>query len=295
MILLTGTSGFIGSNLLDTLLKHNKDVVALTSKPITKAKYILHNGYNFNFDLIQSAGYGNLIETIVHVGAFTPKNSEQANKIHSCNQNIFNLEKLLDLTLPNLKKVIFLSTLDVYDDTDVVSEETTISPRSLYGYSKIYSEKMITAFAESRGIIGQILRIGHVYGSGEEKYEKLIPETMKRILADEAVDIWGDGTELRSFIYIDDVVKAIINSIYLSQQVGPINVVSENSLSIEKVVKGIIEISGAQVKVNYLPRKGLARNLKFDTQKMKRFLLSTETDMRTGLKIEWNYMMTLKS
>jgi len=122
MILLTGASGFIGKHLLPALITEfgYDNIVALTSAPVKECNYLLHDNYDFSDDHFIKTKFGNSIQTIIHAGAFTPKNGKQANDCEKCNSNIFNTGKLLSATLPNLKKIIYLSTLDVYGPDKII-------------------------------------------------------------------------------------------------------------------------------------------------------------------------------
>jgi nucleoside-diphosphate-sugar epimerase len=295
MILLTGASGFIGKHLLKDLVnKYAADnVIALTSSPLEGYKYLLHNNYSFNDRFFIETGYDEKIDTIIHAGAFTPKSGAEANDWKLCGDNILNTQKLLNTTLPSLKKIIYLSTLDVYGHSDIIAEDTLTSPISLYGSSKLYCEKMITAWAKAEGKTCQILRVGHVYGPGEEAYLKIIPSVIKKIINNEPVEIWGDGTELRAFIYINDLIKAIVKSLELEEFIGPVNLVSENSISIRNLVEKIFQISSSPINLKMMSASGIPRSLTFDSKKMKQYLLSSETPLDVGLKAEWLYMNLL--
>lgn len=295
MVLVTGTSGFIGSVLLDQLIAKfgSTNVLALTSKPIDKCNYLLHNDYRFDPDFFIKSGYEN-IDTIIHAGAFTPKNENQANEYYKCTSNITNTEALLKANIPNLKRFIFLSTLDVYGVSDVLTEESPVIPISLYGQSKVYCEKMIVSWARQYKILPQILRIGHVYGPGEEHYQKAIPVMMKKILNGEAIQIFGSGMDIRSFIYIDDVIQAIIKSIDLDLFDGPINVVGGNQISIKKLAEILIKNAESNTDVEFVETiNANQRDFIFDNSKMKKYLLNEETDLVLGLKKEYNYMKNL--
>ena len=292
MILLTGASGFIGKHLLAALIQeYGKDqILALTSAPLTEANYLLHNGYNFGPDYFIESGYGKQIHTIIHAGAFTPKSGKQANDIEKCNGNIFTANKLLNADLPNLTKVVYLSTLDVYGPAEIISENSLVQPASLYGESKLYVEKMITAWANANNKTHQILRVGHVYGPGEEVYQKIIPITIKKLLQDEPLQIWGTGKEIRSFIYIKDIVSAVLQALKLSTDVGTINLVSSQKITITALVNKLIALSGKNIFPEILPTDVTGRDFVFDNAKMKQFLLSDETPLKDGLLYEWNYM-----
>lgn len=293
MILLTGASGFIGKHLLLQLIKKygKSNVIALTSRPIDECNYILHNNFQFDPDFLINHGYIN-IKTIIHAGAFTPKNGSQANDVNLSNSNIYSTEKLLNLTLPYVRNFIFLSTLDVYDNAEIISENTSEKPISLYGFSKLYCEKMVEQWGIKNNKVAQILRIGHVYGPGEEAYQKIIPISINKILNKESLQIWGTGNELRSFIYINDVVNAIINSLEITEGLGIINLVSNQSISINELISKLIKISKKEVEIINIPTNLSSRSLVFDNTKMINWLLKKETNLDDGLNEEFEYMKT---
>ena len=175
MILLTGATGFVGGHLLDALVDTfgSENIVALTSKPITKCRFLLHNGYSYVDDFFIKTDFAD-IDTIIHAGAFIPKSGAESNDILNCNSNILSTTRLITSTLHKIQKFIFLSTIDVYGCANTITEDTVTEPISLYGYSKLYCEKLITIWATQKSLNHQILRIGHVYGPGEEKYKKII-------------------------------------------------------------------------------------------------------------------------
>lgn len=294
MILVTGVSGFIGKHLLKALLKeYGADkLLALTSAPITECAYLLHNNYCFDKDYFVTAGYDS-IHTIIHAGAFTPKSGKEANNFKDCNSNISNTAKLLESDLPKLKKFIFFSTLDIYGPSEIITEQSVIAPVSLYGLSKYYCEQMVMAWAQSTSLIAQVLRVGHVYGPGEEKYQKIIPTSFKKIIEGKPVQLWGTGKETRAFIYIDDLVNAILQSLKLEAAAGPINLVSSQSISVKQLVDELILITGKEVVVELVPTASQARNLAFDNSKMRKLLLPTEIPLKEGLEKEWDYMKNI--
>lgn len=295
MILVTGISGFIGKHLLSALVKKYgyENVVAFSSIYIENCKCILHNNYQFNPDLFIKEGYER-IDTIIHLGAYTPKKGSQANDWISCNLNIINTGKLLGLKLPNLKNFIFASTLDIYaSENKIIDENSKVEPVSLYGYSKLYCEHMIKSWANENKLSYKILRIGHVYGPGEEKYKKIIPVAFERILKNQSIQIFGEGTEMRTFIYVEDLVLAIIKAISLEKN-EIINLVGGKSLSIKDLINKIISITGVKRKIEYIPFKGEVRNLLFDNSRMKKLLLDEERSLDEGLLAEYNYLKKLE-
>lgn len=291
MILVTGASGFIGKHLLKFLTaKYGREnIVALTSQPIENVQCVLHNNYRFEDDIFIKHGFEN-IDTIIHAGSYTPKNGNEINNIHLSNSNISTTELLIGTDLPNLKKVIYLSAIDVYNSASIISEQSVESPVSMYAHSKLYIEKMLQNWAIQENKVVQILRIGHVYGPGEEAYAKLIPETFRKILSNQDLTIWGSGEELRSFIYIDDLVKSIAKSLEYTENLGVINIVGSQPISILNLVEKIKTISNSCVAIEKVEGNFKAKNSVFDNQKLLKFLLDKETKLDDGLLAEYEFM-----
>lgn len=296
MILITGVSGFIGKHLLSAFTNEfgKEHILAVTSSPISSNYYLLHKNYHFEDDYFINEGFGKNIDTIIHAGAFIPKSIKQANDWEKCNGNIFTTDKLLHAHLPNLKKIIYLSTIDVYGKSELISESSLTNPSSFYGESKLYVEKLITVWANANDKVYQILRLGHVYGPGEEEYQKVIPVSMKKLLQNEPLQIWGTGNEIRSFIYIKDIIKSILQAVKLDVCIGPVNLVSTQKISISELVNKLISLSGLKASIQIIPSGVPGRDLVFNNNKMKKHLLSAETLLDDGLLEEWEYMKKLE-
>ena len=291
---MTGTSGFIGSRLLQTArAMYGDNVTAFSSHPSEGNHIVYANRTDFSLAPAELA----LVEdanVLIHAGAFIPKCGTEANQIKSCNSNIAFTEELLALPWRNLKKIIFLSTVDVYNNFDCpISEATLTVPTTLYGMSKLYCERMMSLHAAERGIAIQVLRIGHVYGPGEEQYVKVIPKAIERIIAGGDVELWGEGEELRSFIYISDVVTAILKAVELQEEPGVINVVGGNVISIRDLLEKLIAIGGRQTKIVQREFSAPPHDLVFDNTKLKRYLLPIESDFTSGLRAEFAHMKSL--
>ena len=295
-VVITGTTGFIGGHLLKAARAlHGTDVAAFSSVPFAGNHIVYHSKEDFG---LSSAAISLIKEAdvLIHAGAFIPKSGAEANQIFKCNGNITFTEKLLELPWDRLKKVVFLSTVDVYANVnEAISELTPTVPPTLYGLSKLYGEKMVELYAAERGITSQVLRIGHVYGPGEEKYAKVLPKAIQNILTGKDVELWGEGKELRSFIYIDDVVSAILKAVELQGDPGIINVVSGNIISIRELLDKLIAIGNRGVGVILREYSGATRDYVFDNSKLKRYLLPEESDFMDGLQAEFRYFEALSA
>jgi nucleoside-diphosphate-sugar epimerase len=297
MVLLTGASGFIGKYLYNSLQEQIgiNEIIACTSKPIVNGKFLLHNNYNFSENYFKDNGFQNF-STIIHAGAFTPKSGAEANNVEACNRNISNTFSLIK-SLPNLpKQFIFLSTLDVYANTKfIINEQTEIKPSTMYGWSKYYCERMLEIWAQQNGVDLKILRVGHVYGPGEDQYQKIIPNTIKRLHNNLQPQVWGKGDDLRSFIFIDDVVNFIIQSVLLPDVHQPINLVSEHASSIIEIIELLIKISNKETNIEFIKSNLERRDFIFDNSYMKSILGKEKTTLSEGLKKEWDYFIKLNN
>lgn len=295
-MIITGASGFIGARLLQAArLTYGESVTAFSSRPAEGNHIAYRDTPGFGLGQAEKAMVKEA-EVLIHAGAFTPKSGAEANQLAGCNSNITFTEQLLSLPWNNLKKIIFLSTLDVYANVDgFICESTPTLPASLYGLSKLYGERLVTLFAAERGIASQVLRIGHVYGPGEEKYAKVLPKAIQNIVAGNDVELWGDGTELRSFIFIEDVVSAILKSVTLREEPGVINVVSGNAISIRDLLDKLIAIGGRGTGIVRREFSGASRDLVFDNAKFKRYLLPEESDFTLGLQAEFRHIENLRA
>ncbi len=285
-VLITGVSGFIGSRLLGAVCERfgATNVLALSSKVNKQCKTIVYrDDFSINkSDLNMLAD----VELIIHAGAFIPKSRFDSNNVEKCNGNIIFTQSLLALPFKDLKKIIYLSTVDVYGDDEIISELTALNPETLYGMSKLYCEKMVCSYCNNRDVISQVLRVGHVYGPGEDKYQKLLPIAINNLLNDVDIELWGDGSELRSFIFISDVIKACMASLDLSDDVGVINVVGGQAISIADLLVILANKLNTKLKLIYKPAPKVKKDIIFDNSKMIKHLLKTETLFVNGLKQE---------
>ncbi|AEW02980.1 hypothetical protein A4D02_03025 [Niastella koreensis] len=288
-ILLTGASGFIGKYLLKALQSpsYNNlyEVIALASEPVDGCTTVLRKNFQIHKEDFRSLGI-HQIDIVIHAGAYTPKDKMGMNDLAN-NNNVYSTDSLLNALPGKVKQFIYLSTLDVYANADgIISEDSQVLPASLYGMSKLYCEFMIDSWCKQQSVKYQVLRIGHIYGPGEERYKKLIPVTISKVLNKERPEILNDGIEKRSFLNIHDCIQAILASLVLEDSGNVINIVSGKSYTVKEIISMILEISGKGIEPVYKTITATPRHLVFDSTKMESLLHREAVDFRLGLEEE---------
>lgn len=290
MILLTGTGGFIGSHLLRVIRSLTPDdeiaVLKSSSGDYSRPSLMVQEKSS------DAAGLKSLpITHVIHAGAFTPKDRLQSLDWHSCNGNITFTARLLDVLPPSVESLVFLSTLDVYGLPECeITEDSAVNPLNLYAHSKSYCERMISSWAVAEKKTAQLLRIGHIYGPGEEAYQKLMPVTIRKCLEGVSPEIWGDGLDRRTFLYIDDAVRSILAASRLATSAGVINVAGNEAYSVRSIVEKIISLAKPDLSIVHHASNTPRRDLVFDNSKMKKHLLSEFTPLDAGLQVEVEHM-----
>lgn len=296
-IAVTGARGFIGAATVRTLASAPEtQVVALArSRPTGAASRNVHWIECALEDLTPSHWpftASTTFDALVHLAAFTPKNADERDRAPEIiDTNVVGMRALLaGLPLPP-RRLVFCSTLDVYSRTafdEVVVERSPIGPVGLYGLSKLFGEGLAASYARSAGIEHVTLRLGHVYGPGEERYVKLVPETIRRLLAGKPPQVAGDGQDKRDLLYVDDAAEALARS--CSAPLGDahtINIARGESYPIRDVVDTIAALMGYQGPVERLPRSRDAHSTLFDTSLMTHVLGSwTFVPLIDGLRQE---------
>ena len=261
----TGGTGFIGSHLTKFLHKEGhavKVVDNLKTGSLDKLKNIesrieFHKKSILDYDSFKEIVKN--VDCVFHHAALAsvPQSFKEPEEYFKVNAT--GTENILKLAKEFGFKVIFASTSSVYGDqtTFPIKEDADRKALNPYGESKIKAEKIAEQYSqEGVKVIG--LRYFNVYGIGQSlNYAAVIPVFMKRIMENKPPIIEGDGTQVRSFIHVDDVVKANFLAFKSNVNHGFLNVATSKKTSIINLAKIMIELSGKSLKPIYdKPRKG---------------------------------------
>jgi len=287
-ILLTGASGFIGAAFLRHIERNGlfsgDRVFLLTGREIPGYRCIFHKDYSFEASDLAKAG-ADQIDVVVHLGSATPKTVAECGIEHIFKymMNVRNTIHLLENLPGVLEKFIFISSTDVYDEgTPVVNEASPLSNCGAYGLSKIMCEAYLAKQARTKNFVLQILRLGYIYGPGEEVYSKIISEFMKLILAGRPVRIFGDGSGIRSMLHVDDCCRALAQAVLLPESIGPVNIVSSQRVTVKALAEMMHEVCARPMNAIYSDSKKGAKNV-FEAAKMKKYFTVPEIPLIRGL------------
>lgn len=181
------------------------------------------------------------------------------------NSGIINLNIAKEAVQKKVKKIFFSSSACVYSKHKQIdslkpnckeSEAYPADPDSEYGWEKLFSERMYLSFAKNYDLNVRIARFHNIFGphgqwrGGKEKAPAAI--CRKAIEAEKEIKIWGDGMQTRSFLYIDECVEGILRLMRQNKTTGPINIGSEEMVTINELAKMIISISGKDLLIKHI-------------------------------------------
>lgn len=248
-IFVTGGAGFIGIHLCKKLATQHTVTVYDNFSNSNKEHFpVIENVALIVGDILDNSKLLDSMknhDVVIHLAAKTDVIDSVNNPDNTFQTNVQGTQNVLDsCKFHNISKIIVTSSAAVYKNSDnPVDETSTTEPLSPYGQSKLDMENIII----KSEINYSILRLFNVYGNGQ--ITGVITNFKKNILENEPLTIFGDGKAVRDFIYIDNVIDAIILS--MKPISGIYNIASGNGTSISDLAKLIIQLSGKNSEINY--------------------------------------------
>jgi nucleoside-diphosphate-sugar epimerase len=299
-ILVTGGAGFIGCNLVRELLRMGQIVVIIDNfstgsmaniQGVADSRFLrVINGDIRDSKIVNDAMKG--VNAVVHLAALVDVAESMRKPLFTNDVNVRGTVNVLDSCCRNdVKRFVFASSAAVYGDGNPLPLREDYEPRPLspYAESKVAAEHQCEKFSESSGMICAVLRFFNVYGPGqrENSYAGVITKFIKSGLRGERLTIYGDGTQTRDFIYVEDVVKAIVKSLALSPRRNEIfNVCTGSGVSVNDVAEIACRVFGKYLEVHYVaPRAGDIMHSYGDPEKAEKVLgFKAEVFFEDGFK-----------
>lgn len=262
-ILITGAAGFLGSHLCDKFINEGFLVIGMDNFITGDEKNISHleNHPNFSFiehDVTNFISIEGHLDYILHFASPASPIDYLKIPIQTLKVGSLGTHNLLGLAKAKNARLLIASTSEVYGDPLVhpQSEEyygnvNTIGPRGVYDEAKRFQESITMAYHRFHGLETRIVRIFNTYGPRMRLNDgRVIPAFMGQALRGEDLTVFGDGSQTRSFCYVDDQIEGIYR-LLLSDYSYPVNIGNPNEISIKDFAEEIIKLTNTEQKIVY--------------------------------------------
>lgn len=302
-IIISGGAGFIGSHVVECALENNNQVIVIDNlisgklSNLPNDKRVIFYKADILKDNIEYIFEKEKPDYCIHLAAQTSVNYSESDPIYDAKMNIVSSINLLNLCKKyNIKKFITASSAAVYGMPEKlpIAENSQTKPISFYGISKLTMEKYVEHFQ----IPYVIFRFSNVYGprQSSSKESGVIAIFHNAMLNDEQIQIFGDGNQIRDFIFVKDVANIINKSINTNIENVKCNFSSNTGITINQLFKLMKEMYNYKYDPIYLPpRAGDIKNSILDnSQIIKNFPDLKFTDINKGLRMLFEYDRNLK-
>jgi len=279
-VVVLGHSGFIGQALMRRLgADHSYDIAGRSVSAIDLR----------DADSVKALAPLLTPETVVIMCAAIKR--QAGDTLENYRQNVFmtlNLARALGER--PVGRLIYMSSAAIYGediDNTAITEETPPNIRSYYGLAKLTAEQILTKVMTDIGGTLVCLRPPTIYGAREETPSYGVGSFLRQAVAGETITLWGDGTELRGMVFVDDAVEAIARLIH-SRHAGPLNLASLRSYSFKEALDAVAALVGRPVNVATRERSKHKVDNVFDNRRVKALLPDFAfTDLATGARLTY--------
>lgn len=306
-VLITGAAGFLGSHLCDRFIKDGYHVLAMDNLITGRLKNIEHlfhlEHFEFhNNDVSKFINVSGELDYILHFASPASPIDYLKIPIQTLKVGSLGVHNCLGLAKAKGARILIASTSEVYGDPTVhpQSEEywgnvNPVGPRGVYDEAKRFQEAITMAYHNFHGLETRIIRIFNTYGPRMRLNDgRVLPAFIGQALRGEDLTIFGDGSQTRSFCYVDDLVEGIVR-LLLSDYVYPINVGNPSEITISQFAEEIIQLTGTKQSIIF-------KDLPVDDPKQRqpdiskaREILKWEPKINRaeGLKVTYEYFKGL--
>ncbi|MFE2301276.1 UDP-glucuronic acid decarboxylase family protein [Streptomyces sp. NPDC059445] len=264
-VVVSGGSGFLGSHLCEALLNRGDSVCCLDNLSSGRPANIapLRHDPRFAFeawDVTEPFSVSGNVDAVVHLASPASPVDYQRFPLETLAAGSRGTENLLRLADRNSARFVLASTSEVYGDPKVHPQDESywghvnpIGPRSVYDEAKRYAEALSMAYRRSRAVDVGIVRIFNTYGPRMRSYDgRVVSSFIRQALAGEPLTLFGDGSQTRSFCYVDDLVRGLMAMVD-SHRPGPFNLGNPNERTVRELAELVVTITGSRSGLRFLP------------------------------------------
>lgn len=306
-ILITGAAGFLGSHLCDRFIAEGYHVIGMDNLITGNLQNIDHLFPNADFefyhhDITKFVHVSGKLDYILHFASPASPIDYLKIPIQTLKVGAHGTHNLLGLAKDKGARILVASTSEVYGDPSVHPQKETywgnvnpVGPRGVYDEAKRYQEAITMAYHTYHGLETRIIRIFNTYGPRMRLNDgRVLPAFIGQALRGEDLTVFGDGSQTRSFCYVDDLVEGIYRLLH-SNYASPVNIGNPSEITIGQFAEEILKLTGANQKIIYkeLPTDDPKRRQPDIT--LARQLLGWEpkVDRKEGLQITYEYFKSL--
>ena len=306
-ILITGAAGFLGSHLCDRFIREDFHVIAMDNLITGDLRNIEHlfKLENFEFCHHDVSTYVNVpgkLDYILHFASPASPIDYLKIPIQTLKVGSLGIHNLLGLARKKNARILIASTSEVYGDPTVNPQPeeywgnvNPVGPRGVYDEAKRFQEAMTMAYHTFHGLETRIVRIFNTYGPRMRLNDgRVLPAFIGQALRGEDLTVFGDGSQTRSFCYVDDLVEGIYRLLF-SDYVLPVNIGNPDEITIKQFGEEIIKLTGTKQKMVFEPLPtDDPKQRRPDITKAKALLdWAPKVDRAEGLKITYEYFKSL--
>ena len=258
--LVTGGAGFLGSHLCDELLRRGHRVICVDNfetGSLANIEHIRSDSFvNLNLDIIEPYFVKEPIDFVYHLASPASPIDYLRLPLHTLKVGSYGTHHTLGLAKNHRARFLIASTSEVYGDPQEHPQKETywghvnpIGPRGVYDEAKRYAEALTMAYHRQQGVDTAIVRIFNTFGPKMRPHDgRAIPTFLRQALQDRPITVFGDGSQTRSFCYVDDLIRGII-ALSESGHHDPINIGNPNEFTLLELAQTVLEVTGSKSEI----------------------------------------------
>ena len=258
--IVTGGAGFLGSHICDYLLGEGHRVVCvdnLDTGSLQNIEHIRSDRFEFvNHELVETLFIEEPVELVFHLASPASPIDYLRLPLHTLKVGSYGTHHMLGLAKFKRARFLLASTSEVYGDPQVHPQPETywghvnpIGPRGVYDEAKRYAEALTMAYHRQQGVDTCIARIFNTYGTRMRPHDgRAIPTFVRQALEGKPLTVFGDGSQTRSFCYVDDLVRGLVRLAESTEHL-PVNLGNPDEMSLLELAQTVIRVTGSESEI----------------------------------------------